>query len=55
MTVNDVYFLPAALALASFECEAPDNGPEKEHYKQLKMKWEDYYISLVSKLSIEPF
>ncbi|XP_034245198.1 ras-GEF domain-containing family member 1B-like isoform X2 [Thrips palmi] len=25
-----------ALALASFECEAPDNGPEKEHYKSLK-------------------
>ncbi|KAK3922479.1 Ras-GEF domain-containing family member 1B [Frankliniella fusca] len=25
-----------ALALASFECEAPDNAPEKEHFKSLK-------------------
>lgn len=28
--------VPTALALASFECEPPDNNPEKERYKALK-------------------
>jgi len=31
-----------ALALASFECEPPDNNPEKERYKALK--WVLRYI-----------
>lgn len=30
------HFPVTALALASFECEAPDNAPEKEHFKSLK-------------------
>jgi len=30
------FFFFTALALASFECEPPDNNPEKERYKALK-------------------
>lgn len=31
-----LFFFNTALALASFECEPPDNNPEKERYKALK-------------------
>jgi len=32
----NICFFSTALALASFECEPPDNNPEKERYKALK-------------------
>ena len=34
--VTFLIFFSTALALASFECEPPDNNPEKERYKALK-------------------
>ena len=36
VTVDGCLLLVAALALASFECEAPENQFEKERYKSLK-------------------
>ena len=33
---NDLICFVTALALASFECEGPDNSYEKERYKTLK-------------------
>ncbi|KOX73222.1 Ras-GEF domain-containing family member 1B [Melipona quadrifasciata] len=41
VNINHCNFFPfrnVALALASFECEPPDNNPEKERYKALKKK-----------------